>query len=403
MSTIIGVPGYGDVACQLRKVPESDSGSAADFELIVFGARFQEADVAIEYRLYFGQEWQSDAALTASSAGIPMGNILSGLPCSSGGTATRFRWRYYNNGISQGQTADIRARVLSVPTVFSACNSRGVPEHLGDPARPSAWFQVPYYIMNTDNDGGYLCSDGGSTFRVVDPVTGLSLVVSTGFTALAHACQLPWGNYLLLDSGSSCLVEVDPLGAVVRSFCQPSLFLSPRHFAYDQVTENVLITGGTIPMAYELSWSDDYYGTVSWTFGYPSPGPGDDHLDSPSGIAYHPFDASVVAIADTGNNRIVVVDRGSGPDDVTITSSMAVDGTAIPLAEPYYVELDHDGNIITSTATGRRLYFSETRASHPTIARWESRRTGAISGMDTIPQLRGAVYTPVPVPIRRDS
>ena len=107
----------GDISYNLRKTLVTPI--YALFELNSFGEKWQEFDLAFEYRENEKEEWMEDAVITETSANYLRGNKLYGLKVGKYGEINTIIWKYSDNNLIYGSVPQIRLRFLPRIRLFS--------------------------------------------------------------------------------------------------------------------------------------------------------------------------------------------------------------------------------------------------------------------------------------------
>jgi hypothetical protein len=390
---IYGALSQGDVSCETRIVPGSDSGEYVDLYITLFSSRFPKIDFEIEYRAQAGDPWETDTLISGSTSGAVTDNVIRGASATADGSIAQIRWYYLRNGIAPGSNCEVRVKLLPFPFFFEKCRNTTSVEGGTEFGNPQLIASLSYQAVGIDYDGNWLCVDPTSAF--VLSTSGSIIMTVTGMTYPSYMYAKQDGNYLILDTGASRIVEVDNTGATVRTWSGAGSVSSPTGMQYDEATGNLLVTGGSIPKAYEISWEADT-GTVLWSFGQASSGTDLDELDSPKGICYGYNDRDKVIIADSGNNRVLIIDRSGSSDSVSPVSFISIGGVSVPLQSPTHVSSGEEDTILIVESEGRELLFSEERDVHPTLLRYLSSVDSSLGGSDSASPYRNVIYTPIP-------
>ena len=111
----------GDISYNLRKSSLTDV--YIELDLIAFGEKWTEFDIAFEYRPDERDEWRSDAVITQTTANYLRGNKLYGLSASKYGSVNSIRWKYSENNLFYSNVPQIRIRVLPRIRTFSSAEA----------------------------------------------------------------------------------------------------------------------------------------------------------------------------------------------------------------------------------------------------------------------------------------
>jgi hypothetical protein len=164
-TTIVGHL-QGDISYTLRKILVTSI--YIDFELILFGEKWPEVDLAFEYRFSDKDTWFTDAVIIGSTSNYLKGNKLLGLTVSKYGTTHSIRWKYSDNNLIYGQEPQIRLRVLPRIRVFSSAgkNYHSVSSEYGESLVDLDGVSR-HDCIGINNSGQYMCL-GSSTFYIID-------------------------------------------------------------------------------------------------------------------------------------------------------------------------------------------------------------------------------------------
>jgi len=156
----------GDVSYLIRKTLVTPV--YIDFELILFGEKWPEVDMAFEYRVSEKEQWLEDAIIISTTANYLKDNKMLGLGISKYGTTHSLRWKYSDNNLIYGQQPQIRLRVLPRIRVFS---SAGVDYHTISSEYGESLINFDgmsrHNCTGINNSGQYMCL-GAHSFYVLD-------------------------------------------------------------------------------------------------------------------------------------------------------------------------------------------------------------------------------------------
>ena len=147
-------------------------------------------------------------------------------------------------------------------------------------------------------------------------------------------------------------------------------------------TNNLLISGGNIPMVSEMAWGGIDHGTVLWNYS--------GSLSLPTGAVYGDG-LETILFCDSGNDRIIVIDRSYNPESVSTIASVTTDGNPLAIQNPIRCAMLND-TIYVCEATGRIENFGETASIHPSMAR---SGFGIASGSDALLQFANMRFMPI--------
>jgi hypothetical protein len=194
----------------------------------------------------------------------------------------------------------------------------------------------------------------------------------TGLTSSQWAQQKRDGRYLVLHNNP--ITEWDRDDGVIQNVALGAFATGATHFHYDDLTGNMLVSGGSMDQVAEITWGEVGAGTLIGT-----------HvgLSNPRGVSYG-GNRFTWYIADTGNNQVCVVDRANSLT-ANITS-VTVDGEVLTLESPVLVKELSDGRIAIVESIGIPAVFSSDPETHPALKR--ANGTGAIA-------LRNIIFAPL--------
>lgn len=373
----------GDVAVTYE-ISKAAAIDMSEIKIKVYGGAYPKVDIAFEYRLSEFENWRSDSVISAGPGSID-GNVLKGVDCSIAGHNHIAYWNHKANGLVNGQECMSRMIVLPSPVVFLTSGTTTWAERVSthDP-----YASLNRLIVNTDKSGNFICITDLSVDIVdINDQTLLSISASSPSFAL----QKPDGNYLILEAGSNTIVETDRDGNFERSMDASVYVSSPNYMSYDDMTENLLISGGLIHKVYEFSWGNDY-GDLLWEHGHLSAGSGSDYLDSPHGVAYSD-DRSIVYISDYGNGRLVKIDRKTG--DITTSESVDIGDVSLTPNLPKFIHAVGDDSVIICEGQGEPEYYSAQVDSHPSLKRYKNKTPSKLVDKDNLQEYNNLLFTPL--------
>lgn len=167
------INGYvqGDISYNLRKVLVTPV--YVEFEMTAFGEKWQEFDIAFEYRLNDRSEWLEDAVIIETTADYLRGNKIYGLRSSKDGEVNTILWKYSDNNLFYGSVPQIRLRVLPRIRLFGNTSSNyTIVEAYGDSLLNLDGISG-YNIVGLDQSGRYMGVED-SVFYVMDDLESSS-------------------------------------------------------------------------------------------------------------------------------------------------------------------------------------------------------------------------------------
>ena len=318
---LIGTSTSCGTSTEIAIVPGSERGGTIGLRLTAFSPSSKWTAVALWYKRDSLGIWNDDMAIIASGAKFSNGNEIYGIPCSMAGEEIRLTWDHAANGITAGSRCLVKAVVLSSAVV--ACSAEGY-----------SWIETVFRgehritdgsirgnVVGFDAFGGAIVL-GESSVSVFDVESKAKLLEIDGIALPRHAAGLPNGNVLVITA-NGMILEYDEEGTFVRSFNASATASGYPLLSIGRTTGNILVSGGNTPMVSEISWGGDDYGTLLWSFGGAEPGNDLTSLNSPMGASYG-SGAEIVILCDSGNNRMLSIDRSTVPQSVTNISSVMV-------------------------------------------------------------------------------
>jgi len=155
----------GDISYDLRKV--LTTAIYVELELVAFGEKWKEFDIAFEYRLNEKETWKEDAIITETSASYLRGNRLYGLTASKDGITHTIIWKYSENNILYSAVPQIRLRFLPRVRMFGTINSNHSISTLYGDSLINLDGISRHDCIGIDNSGNYMCL-GSHSFYIID-------------------------------------------------------------------------------------------------------------------------------------------------------------------------------------------------------------------------------------------
>ena len=379
------------LSCSIVQKQRDASVSYIDFEMSLFGNGVKRADVEFLYRTVAGNPWLSDAVIMADNAHHSHDNIMYGIPCSRLGTKNLIRWDISENNLSIGDWCEINIVLKPDPLTFSYYNGRTFVESLLGSGHAVVEGKYERKIVGCTSNGG-LMGLTDSSFYLID-TNGDKIMEYGGLNLPSFAQEKDDGNYLVLDDSlagpAAYILEIDPEGTLVKQVATPESSWGMGWLHYDNLTGNVLVSGdntngGYLPKVYEVVWDARTPGVVRWFWEYNPPG-------RAGGVSYLSDDRDVILIADTGNNRVVVVDRTPSGDVESYIENVTFGSTSVPVNNLLAV-LSSKGLVQILEGVGETENFNTTMSSHPALARALGLGSGTKNGLEWYDNL---VFGPV--------
>ena len=295
--TNLGTHIQGDVSLEYdQSIVTNDY---VDFKLIAFAEKWDQFDIAFEYRKDARDPWQEDAVIIQTTATYLKDNKLFGLNASKAGVTHLIRWKYSDNHLLYGNVPEIRIRILPRIRIFGKTgNAYSISSIYGDSFADFTNMSLNKCI-GINNSNQFMCVDK-ATFFVMNSLSDFSWVYwYTGLSNPSYAIQINSGRYIVSDYSNNRVIELDSTLSTITKLYNITL---PIFFDYSEENEILLITS-TGSRITEVSWSDLSYGTIIWQ--------SDNILNNPGSATYRQEDVNQIIIADTDNNRIVKYDKDS--------------------------------------------------------------------------------------------
>ena len=363
--------------------------NSIDVQVTLFSNKFSYADIEFWYRTDFGEQWVNDAFVSASTAKFINGNKLFRLPCSSTGYGNIIRWEYEKNSLTTGNNIQIKIKIIPSISTFNNYGYYTIVENVYSNMFNEIESIIPYKIISLDNYGNYLCFDQ-NRFIVVDREKKIIMQYS-GIKNVV-CCQQIWNdNYFILDNDDKKLTEISKNGDLIYEFQSTTLFSNPIYFVYDKYSNNVLLTDNKKHILYEISWNDINKGDVIWQYG--SFGTGINNLNYPT-VAIYDENRAIIWIADSGNHRIVKVDRSSFTDDVAIYDHFTKDNIDVSF-NPISKMFSNKNDLILVEQTPEQEFFNTNRNLHPALARALDLKDGGIANKNNLEDYENLLFTPI--------
>jgi hypothetical protein len=376
----IGMSTSSSISVDIGVVYGTENDGTIELRVTLFSTTFVHGSLAFFYKKSQFDDWMEDACIVSSSSKFQNGNELHGLPCSSSGYESRLFWNYKENGLTFGSGCIVKAMVI--PSLNIACQvdeySRMETVFNDDRIIDKGLFGT---IIGFDFNGNLIKLESDNV-SIIDPVTSKVLMSLTGLSNPVHAVGTSSGGLLVLESDGT-ITECDQDGTATVTFDASAMALGDEAtliLNYD--TNNLLISGGDIALVSEIAWGGIDHGTVLWNYS--------GSLSLPTGAVYGDG-LETVLFCDSGNNRIIVIDRSYNPESVVTISSVTTDGNPLALQNPIRCAMIND-TIYVCEANGRVESFGETASTHPAMAR---SGFGTASGSDALPQFAKMRFMPI--------
>lgn len=338
MSILTPVLIEGDASVEVTAEPATNG---TILHLLVLSEKFEKVNAEVAYR-------RRNTAWTAISM---TGPTLLGILASATGDTTDVLWRHAENHLSDGDLVELRATVSG--NLFYGWS--GVSSVIDCNQEVQAAPSQGKKIVGVSRDGRWMCFDSASNdFQIVDR-EGTLVGYLDGLTNPRWAQQKRDGRYLILHNDS--ITEWDRDDGIIQTVSMAAVATTAMHFDYDDLTGNLLIAGGTMDQVAEVSWGDTGAGTLIGTHS---------GLSNPQGVSYGE-NRNRWYIADTGNNRVVIVDRTAGTS--TNLTQVDIDGETVAIQSPVFVKENGTGSILIVELQGVPAVFTADPETHPALSR----------------------------------
>lgn len=378
---------YG-TSVDIAIVPDSEGDGTISLRLTAFSPSSRWTSVALWYKSDPLGKWNDDMTIIASGAKASNGNEMYGIPCSITGEEIKLTWNHAANGVASGSRCMVKAVVLPAATVICSAEGYSWIETVFRGEHRITDGSIRGDVVGFDAFGGAIVI-GENSVAVFDVTSREKLLEIDGIALPRHAAGLPNGNIVVITA-NGMILEYDDDGKFIRSFNASALASGYPLLSIGRTTGNILVSGGNTPMVSEISWGGDDYGTLLWSLGGAEPGNDLTSLNSPMGASYG-SGAEIVILCDSGNNRMLSIDRSTVPQSVTnISSVMVGDYSTELLAPAWCVSLGDD--VYVCELSGKPEAFSSTPSRHPSMAR---SGMAPAAGDDAIPQYSGMCFVPI--------
>ena len=361
------------------------TNNSIDVQITLFSEKFEYADIEFLYRTDFGEIWMTDAYVSASTAKFINGNQLFRLPCSPTGYENIIRWKYEKNSLTLGNSIQIKIKAIASVATFNNYGAYTIVENVYSNIYNEIGCVVPYKVLGLDNYGNYMCFNNNK-FLIIDKNKNLIMQYS-GLNNIICANQIYNDNYIILDNGNKKIIEMSESGVLV--YQSTIVFSNPYYFTYDKYSNNVLLTDYE-NVIYEISWNNNITdkGTVIWQYGDSTA------LDNPTCAIYDSDNHAIVWISDSGNQRIVKIDRSSFTDVISVNYYFTKDGANIRF-NPVSRMFSNKDNLILVEQMPEQEFFNVNRNLHPALARAMNLKEGGISSKNNLEDYSNLIFKPI--------
>lgn len=290
----------GDISYAFRT--SALSNSTVDFAMVAYSEKWTKFDISFEFRAKREETWRKDAFLILSNANKIDGNKVIGLDASKYGAINLIRWDFAKNAITYGENIEVKINILPRVKHFSSSTLCSISSHVyGSQLSDIDRITTEVIILNLNNDGNYICSNFEKNAIIIrENPNGPNLLGKSSFNNISHAIQMPNRSYLVADYGAGQILELDEnLVSITKTLS----VTYPVFFEYNEKDETVLVTRKNANSVEEYTWRDDGYGELIWQSSI--------SLSNPESASYKTNDYDQIVVADSNNNRVVLIDRVS--------------------------------------------------------------------------------------------
>lgn len=340
ISTIVN----GDISYVLKQT--NLTNTSVDLILTAYSLKWTEFDIAMDYRLSNLDEWLTDASLTFTTANQIIKNRVYGLIASQYGTDNTIRWQFSDNNISFGTSPQLQFQLVPRFRNFSSSIMGNIVTDLYSDHNVN-WIgnSTTNRFVGLNKTGQYMCVSN-KLFYILDTITSPAPVYSYS-TVLnpLHAIQTDSGNYVIADYGHNRVVEVTPtLSAMVNTYS----ISTPVFIDYDNNTSSCLITSQNLNIIREVSLD---LSTTIWQSVV--------SLNAPSCATYAKGNVGEIVVCDTGNKRVIVIDRIYATTTTYTGGKMTSAGNQeIPFYLPFRAYKTIDDKLYIAEKSGEVITFA---------------------------------------------
>jgi hypothetical protein len=191
-------------------------------------------------------------------------------------------------------------------------------------------------------------------------------------------------NYIILDNDDKKIIEISKDGILVYELQSAILFSNPYYFIYDKYSNNLLLTDLNKHIIYEMNWNSSDKGTIIWQY---------NALSYPTCSVYDE-NRAIVWIADSGNKRVVKIDRSSFTNIVSTYDYFTKDGIDVNF-NPISRMFSNKDNLILVEQSPEQELFNENINLHPALARAMNLKDGGVANKNNLEDYGNLLFTPV--------
>jgi len=384
----------GGISYTITPIENTCSNYSVRLRITLFSTFCTKADISFMYRENDIDGWKTDACLTFSSGcNSVRDNIIIGANCSPDGAECEFIWEYSENKISNGQQYELKLEIIEQPIILSYNLDTTFQEKVSNNDTNNIEIDDFCKIVGYNTDGKKICVKDTS-IAIIDNDTGADELSIFPLTTPVYALQKNDGNYIILVDGGSKIEEYTSQNVYVRGVVSNMYFNESINLVYNDDIQTILIAGANRHFVTEISWQANNFGTILWNYGDGVLGNSPDRLSSPLSAAYDPSNYGVIYIADTGNNRVIKVNRDS-PSLTTIIDKIEIGDNTIDLLKPIDVSMTNGILNIIEKEQKSQLY-SEDKSSHPSIIRYQNNGLpSSPNNENSVPEYGNMLFTPL--------
>jgi hypothetical protein len=340
------------------------TADACKITILAFSKSPMSFDMEVLYRRERGGEWLSDINVQSATANFVKDSVFFEMQSDSFGYENVILWNYNANGLTLGSFLQLKFNVVSSVTTFNFYGQYTFEEKNYQGLYHEIKSIISEKVIGVDNYNNYMCSID-EKFVVINRESQTLFTVDDIYEPVC-AQQMNNNNYLILDESTGKITEVSDEGIVLFEFNNPSLLERPKSFVYDELTNNLLVSGGEKHIVAELSWNEEDKGVLVWHHGTFTSGSTDNELSFPTGVAYD-TDVQTVYIADAGNKRVKKITRLPSEDIIEIINGVTKDGVTISFNDIIGVRVNNNKLIVTEQREVEN--YSDDIYQHPSLSR----------------------------------
>lgn len=381
----------GDFSYELEVIEDAFVAKSLGLKLIIFSLFHIKVDVEFQYRTFSLPEWKKDAVLSNAKCDRVSNNVLIGVTASSDGSESSFMWNFAESAVAIGEICDVRLLITPQFDIFSYGDNSTHLERLSMDHVSDIVTNFDHVIVGNVGNGNYFAVSSNGLY-ILDGDKSLVLTLSP-INNPVYAIQMESGNYLVLHDYGATISEYNENAVQLKTFSDAVHFIGAETFVFSENKETILISGGEKHFVIEVSWTNDNFGTVLWTYGNGISGSGDHQLVSPQDAKYDVENLAIIYIADTGNNRVLVINRNT--DSVEIVKEVSVDDKRIAIRDPSKLLVTSD-QIFVLEREQKTVKYTTNLCNHPSLLRYRARVLPPSSNdRNSVRRYNNIIFTPL--------